>query len=110
MSITVNQQPPLESPAAPAGPDRGLRPEHIQDAHRDVLLAVQRGLATNWDDDHPRIAVLEHDGIATVYVSTVRTLGPAARADIRGAVRVALASYIRLAPYTKVLFLRRGKP
>jgi len=111
MTTSLHDQPvPPDSPPAPTGPDRGLRPEHIQDAQRDVLLAVQRGLSANWNEDRPRIAVVERDGLATVYVSTVQTLRPAVRADVRGAVRTALASYIRLAPYTNVVFLRRGKP
>ncbi|NUR59545.1 MAG: hypothetical protein HOV87_12890 [Catenulispora sp.] len=114
MTASLHDQPlPPDSPPAQADAahaDRGLRPEHIQDAHRDVLLAVQRGLAANWDDDRPRIAVIEREGIATVYVSTFGTLGPIVRADVRGAVRAALAPYIRLAPYTNVLFLRRGMP
>ncbi|GAA2003419.1 hypothetical protein [Catenulispora subtropica] len=87
--------------------ERGLRPEHIQDAHRDVILAVQRGLAANWETDRPRIAVVERNGVATVYVSTVRTLDPAVRADVRGSVRSALEPYLRLASYTNVVFLWR---
>ncbi|WP_194916396.1 hypothetical protein [Catenulispora rubra] len=100
MSITSNDQ-------APPFPDATLR---SQDAYRDVLLAVQRALAANWDDDQPRIAVIERDGIATAYVSTARSLQPAARLDIRGAVRAALAPYTPLAPYTRVVFLRRETP
>lgn len=84
--------------------------EHSADAHRDVLIVVQRALAANWDDSQPRIAVVERDGIATVYVSTARSLGPAARADIRGAARAALVPYTALAPYTNVVFLHRGAP
>jgi len=90
-------------------PER-IDPALIQDAHRDVLLAVQRGLAANWDMHLPRIAVVENDGIATAYISTSSTLGPATRADIRGAVRAALAPYTGLAPYTTVVFLTRGRP
>lgn len=93
---------------APAAPFLGN--EHSADAHRDVLIAVQRALAANWDDDRPRIAVVERDGIATVYVSTTRILGSAARQDIRGAVRAALAAYMTLAPYTNVVFLNRVAP
>ena len=78
-----------------------------QDAYRDVLLAVQRALAANWDADQPRIAVVERNDLATVYVSTTRTVESAARRDIRGAVRAALAPYVTLAPYTNVIFLRR---
>lgn len=84
--------------------------ETSPDAHRDVLAAVQRALAANWDDDRPRIAVIERDGLATVYVSTIRVLGPSARHDLHGAVRVALAPYTALAPFTKVVFLRRVAP
>ena len=108
-TTTVPPSSESESPTATA-PEPGLRAEHIQDAHRDVLLAVQRGLAANWDADQPRIAVVELNGIATVYVSTVRNLDPVVRTDVRGAVRVALAPYIRLAPYTNVVFLGRGMP
>lgn len=90
-------------------PER-IGPDRIQDAHRDVLLAVQRGLAANWDQRVPRIAVVENGGIATAYISTSSTLGPAARADIRGAVRAALAPYTDLAPFTTVVFLTRGRP
>lgn len=100
MTITSNNQ-------APPGPNTTL---HGHDAYRDVLLAVQRALAANWDDDQPRIAVVDREGIATAYVSTVRTLQPAARLDIRGAVRAALAPYTSLAPYTRVVFLQRGTP
>jgi hypothetical protein len=81
-----------------------------QDAHRDLLIAVQRALAANWDDDQPRIAVIERDGLATVYVSTIRGLGPSTRSDIHGAVRAALAPYTALAPFTNVVFLRRLVP
>ena len=101
---TTIQQPPANTAV------RGLKPDDIQDAHREVLIAVQRGLAVHWEQDHPRIAVVENNGVATVYVSTVRSLDPATRADIRGAVRAALADYIALAPYTNVVFLRRGMP
>ena len=84
--------------------------DHHRDPHRDVLLAVQRALAANWDDDQPRVAVIERNSVSTVYVSTLRTLEPAARQDIRGAVRAALAPYTPQAPYTNVVFLRRGMP
>ncbi|MFL6112806.1 MAG: hypothetical protein ACJ786_15855 [Catenulispora sp.] len=107
MSTTVQGPAPA---ASPGGSERGIRPEHVQDAHRDVLLAVQRGLSANWDDDRPRIAVVEHNGMATVYVSTMSNLEPPVRSDIRGAVRSALAPYIALSPYTHVVFLRRGRP
>ena len=80
------------------------------DAHRDVLLAVQRALAAHWHDDLPRIAVVERHGTATVYVSTVGALGPAARLDVRNAVRAALAPYTALAPHTDAVFLRRVAP
>ncbi|MEZ0110367.1 hypothetical protein ABH920_004382 [Catenulispora sp. EB89] len=100
MTITSNDQ-------APPAPEAALQ---SHDAYRDVLLAVQRALAANWDDDQPRIAVIERDGIATAYVSTATALQPTVRADIRGAVRSALAPHIPLAPYTKVVFLRRGAP
>lgn len=97
MNTTIDVQVP---PAA-YGTDHG------RDAFRDVLLGVQRTLAASWVDDLPRIAVVERDGLATVYVSTARILGPAVRFDIRGAVRAALAQYMALAPYTNVVFLRR---
>lgn len=99
MSEDTQQRTPTQIP-----------PDLIQDAHRDVLLAVQRGLAANWDQQVPRIAVVEHGGIATAYISTSSTIGPAARADIRGAVRAALAPYTNLAPFTAVVFLTRGRP
>lgn len=91
---------------APERIDPGL----IQDAHRDVLLAVQRALAANWEQHVPRIAVIENGGIATAYVSTSSKLSAASRADIRGAVRAALAPYTELAPFTTVVFLTRGRP
>jgi hypothetical protein len=100
MSTTYNDQAPF----TPYGT------EHSQEAYRDVLVAVQRALAANWDDDRPRIAVIEREGVATVYVSTSRVLRPAARLDIRGAVRAALAPYTSLAPYTNVVFLQRLAP
>jgi hypothetical protein len=100
MSTTYDDQAP---PAA-------ARTAHSEDAHRDVLLAVQRALAANWADDLPRIAVIERNGMATVYVSTMQVLGPAVRLDVRGAVRAALAPYTRLAPYTNAVFLRRVAP
>ncbi|MEY9854645.1 hypothetical protein ABH935_000242 [Catenulispora sp. GAS73] len=96
----------LEGNASPTPYDA----EHHRDPHRDALLAVQRALAANWDDDQPRVAVVERNGVSSVYVSTLRTVEPAARQDIRGAVRAALASYTPLAPYTNVVFLRRGMP
>ena len=89
---------------------RGLESDRVQQAHREVLIAVQRGLAAHWERDYPRIAVVEQNDIVTVYVSTVRNLDPRTRSDIRGAVRVALADYVPLAPYTNVVFLRRGMP
>jgi hypothetical protein len=89
---------------------RGIEPEHLRGAHREVLLAVQRGLAAHWEVDCPRIAIIEQNGIATVYVSTAGTVEPAVRTDIRGAVRAALAEYVALAPYTNVVFLRRLVP
>jgi hypothetical protein len=92
-----------------AAPDR-IDPSLVQDAHRAVALAVQRGLAAHWEQDLPRLAVIERNGIATVYVSTVANLNPSVRADIRGAVRSALAEYVRLAPFTNVVFLTRGRP
>jgi len=100
MSTTIDRP----RPTAPA------TSKHSPDAYRDVLLAVQRGLAANWDDDQPRIAVIERDGAAAVYVSTIRTVGTSTRRDIRGAIRAALAPYIALAPYTDVVFLQRGTP
>jgi hypothetical protein len=81
--------------------------EHTQDAYRAVLIAVQRALAANWDDDQPRIAVIERNAVATVYVSTARVLESDVRLDIRGAVRAALAPYTALAPSTNVVYLRR---
>jgi hypothetical protein len=76
----------------------------------DVLNAVQRAVAADWDDDQPRIAVIERDGLPTVYVSTSRVLEPADRHDVRGTVRSALAPYTALAPAADVVFLRRAAP
>lgn len=95
-----------DHPAAPA--PTGGNTSH--DAQRDVLIAVQRALAANWDDDRPRIAVIDREGLATVYVSTIRPLGLSARRDVHGAVRAALAPYTALAPFTKVVYLRRLAP
>lgn len=103
MSATINEQPPINARVP------GDRIAHAEDAHRDVLLAVQRGLAAHWEDDSPRIAIVEHGGIATVFVSTARSLGPTVRSDIRGAARAAMAPYVALAPYTRVVFLRRAE-
>ncbi|MBS2535250.1 hypothetical protein KGQ20_21025 [Catenulispora sp. NF23] len=97
MSTTID----VQIPHTPHSTDPG------RDAFRDVLLGVQRTLAASWVDDQPRIAVVERDGLATVYVSTARALDPQVRSDIRGAVRAALAQYMSLAPYTNVVFLRR---
>jgi hypothetical protein len=114
MSATVPGQapaaPPGPEPRAPALPDSeyGLRSEHTQDAHRDVLLAVQRALAADWEHDHPRVAVVESNDIATIYVSTIRALDPALRSDLRGALRAAIAPHVPLAPSTNVVFLHRG--
>ena len=80
------------------------------DASRAALLAVQRALAADWQDAHPRIAVMEHNGIDTVYVSTSARLGATVRTDIRRAVRAALVPYAELSSYTKVVFLTRGIP
>ena len=100
---------PLETVTAePSGGT--IPPRDVYDAGRAALLAVQRALAANWEDALPRIAVMERDGVDTVYVSTSTRLGTAVRADIRGAVRVALGPYARLAPYTNVVFLTRGNP
>jgi hypothetical protein len=85
-----------------------IDPREALDASRDVLLAVQRALVANWENAHPRIAVVKRNGIDTVYVSTATRLAPQIRADIRGAVRTAHASYARLAPFTNVVFLTRG--
>jgi hypothetical protein len=54
--------------------------------------------------------VVERNGLDTVYVSTATRLDPRVRGDIRGAVRTALAPYAKLAPYTNVIFLTRGRP
>jgi hypothetical protein len=102
MSTTVNEQ----TPAAAGYP--GGRIDHAEDAHRDVLLAVQRALAAHWEVDSPRIAVVERGGIATVFVSTARSLDPSVRNDVRGAARAAMAPYVPLAPYTRVVFLHRA--
>lgn len=101
MTSTTNESP------APTS-DR-IEPGLIHDAHREVLLAVQRRLAANWASEAPRVAVVEDNGITTAYVSTAATLSPAVRADIRGAVRTSLVPYTVLAPYTKVVFLTRGR-
>jgi hypothetical protein len=102
MRTTVKEQTPTDARFS------GGRIDHAEDAHRDVLLAVQRGLAAHWEDDSPRIAIVERGGIATVFVSTARSLNPAVRNDIRGAARAAMAPYVPLAPYTRVVFLRRA--
>jgi hypothetical protein len=83
-------------------------PRDLPDAHRAALLAAERALVANWVDARPRIAVVERKGIDTVYVSTAVRLDPVVRADIRGAVRSALAPFAKLAPYTNVIFLTRG--
>jgi hypothetical protein len=100
------QSRPHTEPTAPASDT--IHPCEALDAHRDVELAVQRALTANWEDDLPRIAITERNGLDTVYVSTFGRLGPPTRADVRGAVRAALASYAKLAPFTNVVFLTRG--
>jgi hypothetical protein len=100
MSTVYDNQAPPSPPSSELSPD----------AHRDLLIAVQRALAAHWDDDQPRIAVIERENLATVYVSTIRIVEPTARVDIRGAVRAALAPHTALAPSTDVVFLRRVAP
>jgi hypothetical protein len=107
MTILTDAAQPAALPS-PAPPD-SIDPLLIQDAHRDVLLAVQRVLAATWTEQLPRFAVREHDSITTVYVSTLTTLGPVARADVRGVAGSALAPYVSLAPFTNVVFLTRGR-
>jgi len=108
-------RPSMEHGAG-GGADRGSEHssefggQRSEDVQRDVLAAVQRALAANWTDDLPRVAVIERNGMATVYVSTTQVLGPAVRLDVRGAVRAALAPYTKLAPYTNAVFLRRIAP
>ena len=87
-----------------------IRPHEARDAYRDVERAVRDSLAANWDMSLPRVAVVERNGIDTVYVSTATRLAAQARTDIRGAVRAALAPYAWLAPFTSVVFLTRGAP
>jgi hypothetical protein len=103
--LPAQSRPDAES-AAPTSDT--VNPREALDAHRDVQLAVQRALAANWEHDLPRIAVVERDGLDTVYVSTFGRLDPPVRADVHGAVRAALAPYAKLAPFTKVVFLTRG--
>ena len=86
-----------------------VEPGRLQDAHDASLLAVQQALAANWTEDLPEVVLFEIEGITTVHVSTLATLKPAVRADVRGAVRAALAPFSRLAPYTRVVFLTRGR-
>jgi len=114
MSATVPGRaptaPPGREPPAPAPPNSeyGLRSEHTPDTHRDVLLAVQRGLAADSEHHHPRVAVVEHNAAATVYVSTTHALDPALRSDLRGAVQAAIAPHVPLGPSANVVFLHRG--
>ena len=105
-SARAPDEPVTEQPTGPTTDT--IDPRVAHDAHRDVQLAVQRALEANWENDLPRVAVVERNGIDTVYVSTVARLGPATRSDIRGAVRSALSPYARLAPFTNVIFLTRG--
>lgn len=91
-------------------PDHRTLGRRAQDAHRYVLFAVQQSLAERWDDDRPRIAIVDHDGPVTVYVSTLRDVGPDLRADIRVQVRQAVAEFDPLGRYADVVFLRREKP
>jgi hypothetical protein len=98
--------PPVAEPPVPTTDT--IHPHEALDAHRAVQLAVQRALEANWELDLPRIAVVERNGIDSVYISTFLRLEPQVRADIRGAVRTALAPYAKLAPYTNVVFLTRS--
>jgi hypothetical protein len=103
---------PAQSPAAAATSNPTtdtIHPREAEDAYRAVQLAVQQAMEANWELDLPRIAVVERKGIDTVYVSTFVRLEPKTRADVHGAVRAALAPYARLAPYTNVVFLTRGR-
>lgn len=86
-----------------AGPYAG----RVHDAARDAVLAVQRDLAANWVDYHPRIAIVERDGTAILYVSTARHLDPDTRSEVRAAAREALAPYLAPATFTNVVFLVR---
>lgn len=79
----------------------------IRDAHRDVELAVRRGLAVCREQGEPKIGIFEDNGIMTVYVSTVSDLDGLARTDLRRAVRAALSPYYELAHFTGVVFLTR---
>jgi hypothetical protein len=85
-----------------------VRPRDAQDAHRAVQLAVQRALEATWEPDLPRIAVVRRDGVDAVYVSTFTRLEPRLRADVRRAIRTALAPYARLALFANVVFMTRG--
>jgi hypothetical protein len=108
-TVEVRSQAPVDTEAVAPTNDT-IPPRDHSDACRDVLLAVQRALAANWEEVHPRVAVVDRNGLDTVYVSSAIRLGPPIRADIRGAVRAALAPYAKLAPFTNVIFLTRGNP
>jgi hypothetical protein len=109
-SGSAEEPPPDEATDRVTPASDTINPRDTLEASREALLAVQRALAANWEDAHPRIAVVERNGLDTVYVSTATHLGPQVRGDIRGAVRAALAPYAKLAPYTNVIFLTRGRP
>lgn len=91
--------------AADAGiPVAGL----IRDAHRDVELAVRRGLAVYREQEEPRIGIFEDNGIMTVYISTASGLDGQMQTNLRRAVRAALSPYYELAHFTSVVFLVRS--
>jgi hypothetical protein len=81
----------------------------VRDAQYASLLAVERALAADRDQDMPKVLLFERDGVTAAYVSTLGTLEPAVRADVSGAVRAALVPYTRSAPVTDVVFLTRGR-
>ena len=101
---------PVEIVSGTEGRTDRVRPDQLNEAHYASLHAAEQALAANRDHGVPKVVLFDRDGVTAVYVSTMGRLHPAVRADVKGAVRAALAPYTRSAPCTQVVFLTRGRP
>jgi hypothetical protein len=77
--------------------------------HRELARAVRRVLASHRADPRASILVAERGEVASVFVTTARPVGGEARSDIRAEVRLVLAPYTRVSPFTQVVFLTRER-
>jgi len=80
----------------------------LRDAHRDIELAVRRGLDARREPSELWIGIFEDNGIMTVYISTLAGVDEQAQTDLRRAVRAALSPYYGLSHFTGVIFLERS--